>query len=653
MQQPSQPSVEVKRKRVVSLRAVALGGLLIPLNCYWIIILEVRWYTLDGTCLPLFVTPVFFLLCLVLINLAFRRIAPRHCLSQGELLTIYSMLLMSGAMAGHDSLQNMFGAITHPAWYVHTNPAAPWPRTFFNFLPRHLLVWDTKALRGFYEGGSSMYTLEVLRAWATPLLWWGAFVLVLAGMMLCLNILLRRPWTEQEKLAFPIVQLPIAMTLEEGGFFRSRLMWAGFIVAFSIGTLNGLHHFFPSLPYLKVRHGEVFIQPRIWPWSEMGILPFSFYPFAIGIAYFVPLDLAFSCWFFYLLRHVQIVGSEALGLRRYQDFPYINEQASGAWIGVAVLALWGARGFLKGAVRSAIRAARPGDEPEGDPEARSYLLALAGLLAGAGFIVWFWVRSGMSVWVALVFFSLYFALGVAITRVRAEFGSPHEIFFVNPAPMMVSVFGTEALQPRNLTAISMMHWMNRGYRNHPMPNQLESFKMAETGRMEIGRLAVALVIALFIGLLATYWAQLDEGYRKGAMAEDRGFKWWAGSESFNRLQSWLEYGTSGEGPRRTATALGFAIVAALRVLRGRYIWWPLHPAGYALGVSYAMDYFWFAFLISWAVKLVLVRYGGMKIHRAAIPFFLGLILGDYTIGCIWGIIGPLNNIKIYKMFIAE
>jgi hypothetical protein len=652
MEQASQPSAGVKRKSVVSLRAVALGALLIPLNCYWIIILEVRWYSLDGTCLPLFVTPVFFLLCLVLMNLALRAIAPRTRLSQGELLTIYSMLLMSGAMAGHDTLQNMFGAITHPAWYVHENPALPWPRTFFNFLPRHLLVWDTNALQGFYEGGSSMYRLAVLRAWAVPLIWWGAFVLVLSGMMICLNILLRRPWTEQERLAFPIVQLPIAMTLEDGGFFRSRLMWAGFIAAFSIGTLNGLHYFFPSLPYLKVRHGEIFVQPKTRPWNAIGSLPFSFYPFAIGIAYFLPLDLAFSCWFFYLTRHMQIVASEALGLRRLQDFPYINEQASGAWIGLAVVALWGVRGFLGSAVRTAIRSAHPGQEPAEDPEAATYRWATAGLLAGACFTLWFGLSSGMSLWVAVVFFSVYFALSIAITRVRAEFGSPHEIFFVNPGSIMASVFGPEVLQPRNLTSISVFYWLNRGYRNHPMPNQLEAFKMAEAGKMEIAKLAGALAIALFIGVLATYWAHLDEGYRKGAMAEDRGFKWWAGAESFNRLESWLEYGVTGKGPRRIATALGFAIVAILRVLRGRYIWWPLHPAGYALGVSFAMDYFWSAFLISWAVKLVLVRYGGMKTHRAAIPFFLGLILGDYTIGSIWGIIGPLKNIKIYKMFIS-
>jgi hypothetical protein len=65
-----------------------------------------------------------------------------------------------------------------------------------------------------------------------------------------------------------------------------------------------------------------------------------------------------------------------------------------------------------------------------------------------------------------------------------------------------------------------------------------------------------------------------------------------------------------------------------------------------------MDYFWFAFFISWLAKLMLIRYGGMRMHRAAIPFFLGLILGDYVVGSIWAIYGPAANVPSYKIFIG-
>ena len=48
---------------------IVLGLLLMPVNAYWVTVAEVRWYSLDGSCLPLFITPVFILFCLAVLNL--------------------------------------------------------------------------------------------------------------------------------------------------------------------------------------------------------------------------------------------------------------------------------------------------------------------------------------------------------------------------------------------------------------------------------------------------------------------------------------------------------------------------------------------------------------------------------------------------------
>ena len=74
------------------------------------------------------------------------------------------------------------------------------------------------------------------------------------------------------------------------------------------------------------------------------------------------------------------------------------------------------------------------------------------------------------------------------------------------------------------------------------------------------------------------------------------------------------------------------VVFGLRTLRTAFAGWPFHPAGYALAVSFAMDYFWFAFFLAWLFKVSLIRFGGRRAHVGAIPFFLGLVLGDYTVG---------------------
>ncbi|MDE0685735.1 MAG: hypothetical protein OXI63_22630, partial [Candidatus Poribacteria bacterium] len=86
-------------------------------------------------------------------------------------------------------------------------------------------------------------------------------------------------------------------------------------------------------------------------------------------------------------------------------------------------------------------------------------------------------------------------------------------------------------------------------------------------------------------------------------------------------------------------------------MRMHFLWWPFHPAGYALAISFAMDYFWFAFFVAWFLKLMILRHGGLRLHRKVAPLFLGLILGDYVIGSIWAIIGPVSGLRTYKIFI--
>src|SRR6266699_2012186 len=73
----------------VPCRSILLCLLLLPFNIWWVTIVEVRWYTLDGTCLPLFITPIFFLFVLALLNRLVAHWRPRAALRQGELLVVY------------------------------------------------------------------------------------------------------------------------------------------------------------------------------------------------------------------------------------------------------------------------------------------------------------------------------------------------------------------------------------------------------------------------------------------------------------------------------------------------------------------------------------------------------------------------------------
>lgn len=630
----------------VTFRSILLGALLIPIDVYWVTLIEVKYYSLDGSCLPLFVQPVFFLFLVTVANLAVMRLAPRHALKPSELLVVYIMNAMSVTFSGHDMFQNLFGAIVHAQWYA--TPENEWGDLFLRLIPSWLTVEDMDVVRGFYEGESSIYNWQIVAPWIRPFLIWLAFVLVLMFMMLCMNTFIRKRWTEQEKLAYPNIQLPIRLTEAAGvPLFRERMLWIGFGIAGFITVLNGIHFLVPQVPFIKyVKQENVGQYFTDKPWNALNGMTISMYPFMIGLTFFMPLDLSFSCWFFYVFRRAQQVLGAAVGFRSLPEFPYFGQQGWGAWLTLCVLAIWSSRHQLRYAFSGVVKPGSVDDANEPIP----YRWAFVGLVLSAVAIIAFARIAGMAIWVGVLFFAIYFALSVAITRVRAEFGSPHEIYYVNPHDMMISFVGTRPYSPRSLTVLSLFYWFNRGYRNHPMPNQLEAFKMAEMNGIGNRGLFAALLVTILVSIVATFWANLHLAYRDGA-AILGGFKDWVGWESFNRLQRWFISPTPPDAPRILFTGIGSLMVIGMTILRTRFIGFPFHPAGYALAVSFAMEYFWFAVFVSWALKLAILKQGGIRAHRQAMPLFLGLILGDYFFGSIWAIIGPSIGMRTYKIFI--
>lgn len=103
-------------------------------------------------------------------------------------------------------------------------------------------------------------------------------------------------------------------------------------------------------------------------------------------------------------------------------------------------------------------------------------------------------------------------------------------------------------------------------------------------------------------------------------------------ESFTyRLQLWLTSPTTANYSAVGFMGLGFAITTFLLVIKTCFLWWPLHPVGYVLGVSPAeIVYIWVPVLISWLIKFAILKFGGLRAYRSATPFFAGLILGDYS-----------------------
>jgi hypothetical protein len=375
----------------------------------------------------------------------------------------------------------------------------------------------------------------------------------------------------------------------------------------------------------------------------------------IGIAYFLSLEVSFSSWFFYLLTKAQNVAAAALGYREMQAgaaaqrIPYLPEQGAGAFIGLALFGLWASRRYLAEVVRKALGSA---PHVKDDNEPMPYRLAVLGLAAGVLTLCSFMAVAGLDWRLALVFFGLYFLLVLTFTRIRAEAGQAWGFGPNNPAHrIMLDTGGSSGWNMQNLTIFSYLIWMDLDYRCVAMPHQLEGFKIAESTRMNNRHLAAAIMLATLIGALASFWALLTIYYAYGAdTAKVNGWRTWMGSVAFNNTRHWFDNPEPLNLPALQWTGAGVAVTGALMWLRQRFLWWPLHPVGYALAGTFTMEWLWFPTLIGWFIKALTIRYGGMKLYRSLIPFFIGLILGDYVIGGLWALIGLAFDIRVYRCF---
>ena len=630
--------------------------MLLPINDYWVVQMERIRYSAHPTTVSLFFNLIFILLVLTLANRAIANRWPAAALERSELLFIYAVLAIGSCICGHDMFQVLVPMLTWP--YRYADADNQWKSLFVD---HHMPKWpftleDPHVIAGYYLGNDTLYRWEYLRAWIPVVLLWSAFTGVLLAVMLCINTILRRQWTEHERLSYPIVQLPLQITNEQsfaarGGLFRNRLFWTGFLLAAAIDTVNSLNVYYPGIPtvFTPGRGASFYNLHELVtekPWNAIDWTPISFYPFLIGLGMLMPLDFLFSCWFFYAFWKAQLVVASAMAWDLDARFPYTHNQAFGAYVAFCVLSVAMIRGYLGQVLLCAL--GRPSSLDDSEEPIR-YRGALIGIVLGMAFLVWFSNAVGMGVWLPFAFFAIYFALSVAITRMRAEMGTPiHDLHFIGPDLVLVEVFGQRgAFGPGQLTAFSLFFWFNRAYRAHPMPHQLEAFKMAEQSHSDYRRWFWGMAIAGFVASIVGFWSMLHLSYSYGAMAKSHGT---FGPEAYTRLETWLKSPKDPSYQAAVAAVVGFASFTGLQAMRVRFTWWPFHPLAYAVTASWEINLVWMPLFIAWVLKVVILHYGGRGGFQRSIPFFLGLMIGQFVVGSLWNIWGIAAEQPTYQFW---
>ena len=618
-------------------RVAPIALALIIANAGWIAHSEVRNRVTEITITPLFIGVLFVHFVTTLLNRLVLRWRPGAALRPAELMAIFACLSTATALAGIGNIGFLLPASADPWWF---GPVEQWG-AFLEHLPAVVGPRDQEALRAFFLGNRSILEPGMLRPWAAPLVWWSALFLSLAATTLGLARLVLRRWADGEHLTFPTLALPLELARRDTPLLRTPLFWIGFLFPVVLHSLNSIASLYPSVPAWPINSFKQGLDGIGRPWSGLGSVPVMVHPGGVGTGFLVQTDVLFSLLFFWLLKRLLNLWGTSMGWRdaevaEYGDgkeqFPFTPWQAWGAWLALGA-------GVLLAALRHC----------PNDPGARrSLVLVGSGFLAACG-LVW---AVGAPWWVPPVWLGIVVLLMLAIARLQSETPVMSMMLaWVFPQNILIGLFGSSAFSKEALVAMGVLGTLSLDYRAALLPQQVAGLAAAERSGGRPRAWMVALGLAALAGVAAAIFWNLDLYHRLGAgTAQVNPYRINAGKGPWKSLAVWWTQPTAPLPHVGWGMAFGAAVTWLLGFLRARFVGFPLAPAGYVLNTTFAHEHYWMDMAIAYLCKVSLLRFGGMRAYRTALPFFLGLLLGDFSTGAFWTCVAAWLGVPIFRTF---
>jgi len=674
------------QREAVNLRSVILGlvGVVFinSLNAFNITVLSNS--DLIGGSLPTGLL-LFLMLFVILINAPLRRFAPRYAFSSGELAVALGMILVSCAVAFLGLMRYLPTHLVKIFYY-----AAQRPEYAALLRKANLSDWlfpayasSDPAQRGNdpivqeYAGRALTETDTFIahfqavpwHAWLQPAIGWGIFLIALFGSVICMMVILRRQWVENERLQFPLttVYMSLIETPAPGKalnpLFRNRLFWMAFGLIAVIHLCNGLATYFPrNFPRIPLSFDiNNILTEEPWRYCEW---PFKYQRISfimIGLTMFMQTRTAFSLWFIFVLLQVFRM---AAGMRQSEiSEPMQFDQLFGAVIVFGGILLYVARQHLFAVLRQMVGPGRA-DDPRG--RYLPYRLAGWGFVCCQVLLISWLVAAGTTIIGALVIAGMLMLFYLILARIVADTGM---IYPVLPVPVSHPFDTVAAVVPSLPHTSAGSHLLARFFSavlTHDMRQTLPPYAQhalvvadhAAYSRTRdwrkpirfVGVLILALVVAYLVAGAAmlyteySYAATLDRSNRSP-------IDWWVGSGMVQDIvmDPAVHYTTSGvqavPHSRLLHIGIGAGITAALGALRLSFAGWPLHPAGFLLCYTYGIQITWFSIFLGWLAKSAIVYFGGSRLFYRAQPFFLGLIYGEVIATGFW----LVSNLALWFM----
>jgi hypothetical protein len=487
--------------------------------------------------------------------------------------------------------------------------------------------------------------------WARPLLNWSLIILTLYVVLMSLNVLIFRQWAHNEKLIYPLAELPLLIVGGDDpdgvGYqppaIKSGLFWVGFAISAAVLGWNHLaeakliQNISPiglDFKWSAYVDGSVF--------NALSETRFKIIFSVVGLSFLVPARVSYSLWLWQVLCMLQLLVMVWLGMGQGRNsFPfhfgylmnYQTAQGGGALIVFASVILWKCRTYLLSAFApSSVAGLERGEQTE---LRVSSALFLGGSLA---LVAMFILRLGVHPFYAVVIYLLLLILTIGLVRGVAEGGILGTQAFFNPFHFIRHVFGMDkawsspALMAPLWIFVAMMYVDIKSFIAPAMANAIKIRDDLRIGRLKFhaavwASILAAMVVGLVVHLMLGYAGgsgKMSGWHYSGGVTDQMGFGF---------IQRMMEEQPTDVAGARWWLLAGGVIMTLVIVLRQQFSW-VLHPIGLVMCINPMMFLFWGSMFIGWCFKTLVSKYGDRETYQRLRYVAIGLIVGELVVAAL-------------------
>jgi len=503
--------------------------------------------------------------------------------------------------------------------------------------------------------------------WLRPLGLWALIIGLTYLVFMTLNVLIFRQWAHNERLIYPLAQLPELLAGADAAgdslippIFRSSAFWTGFAFA---GVIMGWN----MISEMKLISGVSPIALDIWwgpyvqnsAFAPLGGTKFGIFFTMIGLAFLIPARISFSLWFFWIFFMVQILLLCWLGYGPhgglfqkdwYTAMDLLSAQAGGALMVFAAVILYKSRRYIlcflmPGVVRD-LEAAERAE------------LRISSFLFIFGSIGLVWALSaglGANVYYTIACYCVFVAIAIGLTRAVTEGGILGFQIFITPFHFIRTIFGLNRswTSPELFAPLFIYNAiLFQDMKTFIVPAMANGLKIGSDMKMKRLRFHASIVLCIVVAALVAVGAHLVLSYDTGADRMNIWFHSQAPLEVLSSVGSIVKtkpYDTTAE---RWWLLFGAVLMAALLFSRRHCFWLP-HPIGLIMLANTLMGVYWFSIFLGWFAKSLIAKYGGKDTYAKVRGAFIGLIVGELVIVVLAMILayslGLYSNITLNRM----